>query len=58
MDPTFGQDLADPTHIKFTEGLSDAEGLREAGVAAAELFGDLQLAVVSHTTLTGQKVAH
>jgi hypothetical protein len=58
MDPTFGQDLADPTHVKFTEGLSDAEGLREAGVAAAELFGDLQLEVVSHTTLTGKKVVH
>lgn len=58
MDPTFGQDLADPTHIKFTEGLSDAEGLREAGVAAAELFGDLQLRVVSHTTLSGEKVSH
>lgn len=58
MDPTFGQDLADPTHIKFTEGLSDAEGLREAGVAAAELFGDLQLRVVSHTTLSGEKVNH
>lgn len=58
MDPTFGQDLADPTHIKFTEGLSDAEGLREAGVAAAELFGDLQLRVLSHTTLSGEKVSH
>lgn len=58
MDPTFGQDLADPTHVKFTEGLSDAEGLREAGVAAAELFGDLELNVLSHVTLTGAKVDH
>lgn len=46
MDPTFGQDLADPTHIKFSEGLSDGDGLREAGVVAAELFGDLDLEVI------------
>lgn len=47
MDPTFGQDLADPTHIKFSQGISDAEGLREAGIAAAALFGDLELKVIS-----------
>lgn len=46
MDPTFGQDLADPTHIKFSQGLSDPDGLREAGIAAAALFGDLQLEVL------------
>ncbi len=56
MDPTFGQDLADPTHLKFTEGLSDAEGLRDAGMAAASLIGDLTLEVVSYTTTGGKTV--
>ncbi len=46
MDPTFGQDVADATHIKFSEGLSDPAGLREAGLAAASLIGDLELTVV------------
>lgn len=55
MDPTFGQDLADVTHVKFSQGLSDADGLREAGVVAAELFGDLQLAVVEYTEVGGKK---
>jgi transglutaminase-like putative cysteine protease len=56
MDPTFGQDVADPTHIKFTEGSSDPEGLREAGLAAAELFGDIDLRVVAYTRLGGETV--
>lgn len=53
MDPTFGQDVADPTHIKLTVGLSDADGLYEAGVVAATLIGDLELEVVSYTTVSG-----
>ena len=56
MDPTFGQDLADATHIKFTEGQSDADGLREAGMAAAALIGDLELKVVEYTTTSGKTV--
>jgi|GEM_PF-2402366 len=54
MDPTFGQDVADPTHIKFTEGLSDADGLREAGLVAATLIGDLKLEVLEYTTVSGR----
>lgn len=54
MDPTFGQDVADPTHIKFTEGQSDAEGLREAGLVAATLIGDLRLEVLEYTTVSGE----
>jgi hypothetical protein len=53
MDPTFGQNVADPTHIKFTEGLSDAEGLRQAGVAAAELFGNIKLEVLEYRGIDG-----
>ncbi len=55
MDPTFGQDVADPTHIKFTQGLSDADGLRDAGIAAAELFGDITLSVVEYLTVDGKR---
>lgn len=55
MDPTFGQNVADPTHIKFTEGLSDAEGLRKAGVAAAELFGDIKIEVLSFQSIDGRR---
>jgi transglutaminase-like putative cysteine protease len=55
IDPTFGQDIADPTHLKFTEGLSDPDGLREAGIAAAELFGDMDLQVVEYTTTNGKR---
>lgn len=53
MDPTFGQDVADPTHIKLTVGSSDPDGLYEAGVVAATLIGDLQLEVVDYTTVSG-----
>jgi transglutaminase superfamily protein len=53
MDPTFGQDIADPTHIKFTQGLSDPDGLRDAGVIAAGLIADLDLKVQRYTTLNG-----
>ncbi len=45
MDPTFDQVTADLTHIKFAEGLSDPDGLRRAGLAAASLIGDVQLSV-------------
>lgn len=55
MDPTFGQDIADPTHIKFTQGLSDPEGLREAGVAAAELFQNLELSVLEYVGADGTR---
>lgn len=55
MDPTFGQDIADPTHIKFAQGQSDPDGLREAGMVAAALIGDLELEVLSYTTVSGQK---
>ena len=55
MDPTFGQDLADVSHVKFSQGLSDADGLREAGIAAAELFGDLELTVLEYVEIGGKK---
>jgi hypothetical protein len=55
MDPTFGQDLADATHIMFTHGMSDSDGLREAGLAAASLIGELELDVLEYTTSNGQK---
>jgi hypothetical protein len=45
MDPTFGQSLADVTHIKFAEGTSDPEGLRRAGLVAANSISDLTLTV-------------
>ncbi len=53
MDPTFGQDIADPTHIKFAHGQADAEGLREAGMVAAALIGDMELSVLSYKTVDG-----
>ena len=56
MDPTFGQHVADPTHIKFTEGLSDSQGLREAGIAAAELFGDMKIDILEYTRTDGKRV--
>ncbi|MFO0725704.1 MAG: transglutaminase-like domain-containing protein [Myxococcota bacterium] len=49
MDPTFGEDLASPAHVKFSQGLSDPDGLRDAGLVAAELFGDLDLGIVGYT---------
>lgn len=55
MDPTFGQDVADATHIKFTQGQSDADGLLEAGVVAAGLMEDLELKVSSYTKTDGSK---
>ncbi len=54
MDPTFGQDVVDPTHIKFTEGQSDPDGLREAGLMAATLIGDMRLEVLEYTTVSGK----
>ena len=45
MDPTFGQEVADATHVKFSQGLSNPEGLRRAGLAAASLIGDVTLEV-------------
>lgn len=55
MDPTFGQDLADATHLMFTRGMSDSDGLREAGLAAASLIGELELQVIEYTTASGEK---
>jgi hypothetical protein len=55
MDPTFGQNLADATHLMFTRGMSDSDGLREAGLAAASLIGELELDVVEYTTSSGEK---
>lgn len=54
MDPTFGQDIADPTHIKFAEGQSDPDGLRETAVVAASLIGELELEVLEVTTVSGK----
>jgi hypothetical protein len=56
MDPTFGQVSADPTHIKFAVGRSDPASLREAGVVAASLIGDLELDVRSYRTHGGSEV--
>jgi hypothetical protein len=55
MDPTFGQDLADPTHIKFAVGQSDPDGIREAGMVAAALIGELELKVISYVDGSGSK---
>jgi hypothetical protein len=46
VDPTFNQVAADPTHIKFAVGQSDPTSLREAGVVAASLIGDLELELI------------
>lgn len=54
MDPTFRQDRADPTHIKFAVGQSDPEGLRASGAVAASLIGDLELEVLSVKTRDGR----
>ena len=56
MDPTFGQDIADPTHLKFTQGLSDPDGLHDAGIAAAELFSGIKMSVIEYTTSSGKRV--
>lgn len=55
MDPTFGQDIADPTHIKFAQGQTDSEGLQEAGITAAAVIGDLELRVLEYVTVDGSK---
>jgi hypothetical protein len=55
MDPTFGQDVADATHIKFSEGLSDPAGLRDAGLAAAALIGDIEVELESYV-VDGERV--
>ncbi|MEM7678803.1 MAG: hypothetical protein AAF449_22705 [Myxococcota bacterium] len=57
MDPTFGQDIADATHIKLHTGLSDAEGLRAAGQVAAGAIGNLDIAVVAYVDPAGQRHA-
>lgn len=56
VDPTFGQSTADPTHIKFTTGQSDPAGLREAGIAAGSLIGNLKLTVQGYTRRDGEQV--
>lgn len=50
MDPTFNQETADPTHVKFAEGMSDPTGIRQAGLAAASLIGDVQLSIAGVST--------
>ncbi|MEQ9499652.1 MAG: transglutaminase-like domain-containing protein [Deltaproteobacteria bacterium] len=55
MDPTFGQDIADATHIKFAQGQTDSEGLQEAGITAAAVIGDLDLSVLEYVTVDGAK---
>ena len=55
MDPTFGQDVADATHIKLYAGLSDAEGLRKAGQVAAMAIGDLELELVAYVDAKGKR---
>lgn len=55
MDPTFGQNVADPTHIKFAVGQTDSEGLQEAGITAAAVIGDLDLSVLEYVTVDGAK---
>ena len=49
MDPTFDQVTADTTHVKFSEGLSDPPGLRDAGLVAAGLIGDVGISVLTYT---------
>ena len=55
MDPTFGQDIADATHIKLHAGLSDPEGLRAAGQVAAGAIGDLEIELVDYVDGSGQR---
>ena len=55
MDPTFGQDIADATHIKLHAGLSDAAGRRLAGKVAAGAIGDLQIKPVAYVDTDGQR---
>ena len=55
MDPTFGQDIADATHIKLHAGLSDAEGLRAAGQVAAGAIGDLEINVIAYVDGSGRR---
>lgn len=57
MDPTFGQDIADATHIKLHAGLSDAAGRRLAGKVAAGAIGDLQIEPVAYVDADGQRRA-
>lgn len=56
VDPTFGQSIADPTHIALTTGQSDPAGLRDAGLAAGALIGRLELLVRSYTLRDGETV--
>ena len=55
MDPTFGQDIADATHIKLYAGLSDAEGLRAAGQVAAIAIADLKIDLVAYVDAKGKR---
>ena len=57
MDPTFGQDIADATHIKLYAGLSDAQGLRVAGKVAASAIGDLEIKLVGYVDASGRRHA-
>ena len=55
MDPTFGQDIADATHIKLHAGLSDPKGLREAGTAAGRALHDFEFEVVAFVDASGKR---
>jgi len=55
-DPTFGQNTADPTHIKFATGQSDPAGLRKAGIVAGSLIGNLRMDVIAYELDDGETV--
>ncbi len=55
MDPTFGQDIADATHIKLYAGMSNPEGLRASGQVAAGAIGDLEIELVDYVDGSGRR---
>lgn len=46
MDPTWGEDLADPTHIQVAEGAFDEMSLARMSLATARIIGQLELQLV------------
>ena len=54
MDPTWGQDIADATHLKLYAGVSDPAGLREAMQVTAGAIGDLELEAVNYRDAKGR----
>ncbi len=55
MDPTFGQEIADATHIKLHAGLSDPKGLRASGQAAGRALADFDFKVVAYVDGSGKR---